>query len=220
MPRKYFIIAILVGLLLLTTRFAKAQTASSPQILITWSAVDSYAPPSYSGKILPNQNSPIVASLEILVGGTPADLSNQTIYWYLNGNLLGGGDGVQRMAFVDPDDEAPDNLTLEVELPDYPSGLLAQEINIPIVQPIAVIDAPYPQSEFSENPLVVQALPYFFSASSTSPLSFAWSVNGQTVSDAENPQELQISLPQSTPVGFAVGITLTVSGPSRCRARL
>src|ERR1700722_313500 len=182
MPRKYFIIAILVGLLLLTTRFAKAQTASSPQILITWSAVDSYAPPSYSGKILPNQNSPIVASLEILVGGTPADLSNQTIYWYLNGNLLGGGDGVQRMAFVDPDDEAPDNLTLEVELPDYPSGLLAQEINIPIVQPIAVIDAPYPQSEFSENPLVVQALPYFFSASSTSPLSFAWSVNGQTVS--------------------------------------
>jgi hypothetical protein len=213
MQRKFLFAGLLIIILgsFVAIKAVQAQTASSPQFLMTWTTTNSYAPASYSGKILPNQTSPITASIELLANGQPVDLSNQTIYWYLNGNLLGGDDGAQRMTFVDPaDDDAPDTLTLEVELPDYPTGLLVHQINIPVVQPIAVIDAPYAQDEFSENPVTVQALPYFFATTSTSPLSFAWSVNGETVADAQNPQELQISMPQSTPSGFSLGISLTI----------
>ena len=176
---------------------------------MTWRALNSYAPAGYAGKVLPNQESQIMASLEVIANGKPVNLSGQTIYWYQDDNLLGGGIGVQRFAFR-PYGEAPNTITLKVELPDYPGGILIHEINIPIVQPQAVIDAPYPQGIFAASPATVQAIPYFFAASSTSPLSFAWSVNGQTVTSAENPQTLQISLPQSTPAGFAVGIALTI----------
>ena len=211
MQRKFLFapIAIIFLGFFATAIVAHAQTASSPQFLVTWSVSNSYAPASYAGKTLPNQTSPITASLELIADGRTVNVGGQTIYWYLNDNLLGGGVGVQRITF-NPIGEAPNNPTLRVELPDYPSGSLTHEITIPMVQPIAVIDAPYPQGQFSANPVTLQALPYFFATASTTPLSFAWSVNGQVVSDAQNPQELQISLPQSTPAGFSLGVTLTI----------
>jgi hypothetical protein len=187
---------------------AQAQT-SQPQFLMTWQASNSYAPAEYSGKILPNQESEITASFEVIVNGKPVNLSGQTIYWYQDENLLGGGVGDQTFMFH-PYGQAPNIVTLKVEVPDYPTGLLIHEINIPLVQPQAVIEAPYPQDVFSSIPTTVQALPYFFAATSTDPLSFAWTVNGQTVSGAENPQTLQVSLPQSTPAGFSVDISLAV----------
>lgn len=192
----------------LPLQMAFAQT-SQPQFLITWQASNSYVPASYPGKILPNQESQISASLELIVQGRPVNLSGQTIYWYSNDNALGGGVGASRVRFH-PSISAPDSLTLKVELPNYPGGLLVHEINIPIVQPQAVIEAPYPQGRFSAIPIMVQALPYFWNASSVSPLSFAWSVNGQTVQSPENPETLQISLPQSTQAGFPVSITLSM----------
>src|SRR5665213_880707 len=197
--KRFFYGAVLFALMV------SVQTASAagPQFLMTWQASNSYAPVGYAGEILPNQESQITASFELInANGSPINLSGQTIYWYQNDNLLGGGVGVQHFTFR-PYGEAPNTVTLKVELPDYPGGLLIHEIDIPIVQPQAVIEAPYPQGVFPVSPAMVQALPYFFAATSTSPFSFAWSVNGQTVTSAENPQTLQISLPQSTPAGYA-----------------
>lgn len=188
---------------------AAAQNANNPDIVITWTASNSYTPPGYVGKVLPNSASQIAASLEIIANGRPLDLSNQTIYWYQNDNPLGGGAGAQKLVFR-PRTTAPGTLSLKVELPDYPGGILIHEITIPIVAPVAVIEAPYPQGATNSNAPTVQALPYFFAATSTSPLSFSWSVNGQVVTSAENPQSLQISLPQSTPNAFALGISLTI----------
>ncbi len=176
---------------------------------MTWSALDSYAPPGYAGKILPNQESQIAASVALVANGQPVDLSGQTIYWYENGTLLGGGMGVQHVSFY-PFGTAPNTIELKVELPDYPGGLLIHYIDIPIMPPQVVIDEPYPQGGFAASPATVQAIPYFFATTSTAPLSFAWLVNGQAVTSAENPQSLQISLPQSTPAGYAVAISLTV----------
>lgn len=188
---------------------AQAQVPG-PQAVITWTALNSYAPANYVGKVLPNQASEIVASLAVIDNGQFVNLSDQTIYWYQNDNLMGGGMGVQKFAFR-PYGTAPNTITLKVEIPDYPSGLVIHEVNIPIVQPIAVISAPYPGGTFSANRATVQALPYFFATTSTSPLNFAWSVNGQTVTSAENPQSLQISLPGSTPAGYGVAVSLTIS---------
>jgi len=141
--------------------------------------------------------------------GRPVNVSGQTIYWYQNTALMGGGIGIQKFTFL-PRGTAPNTIDIEVRLPDYPGGLLIHDINIPVVQPIAVIDAPYPQGNFSGNRAIVKAIPYFFAATSTNALGFSWSVNGQVATSAEDPGTLQISLPQSTPAGYQLAVTLAI----------
>jgi hypothetical protein len=205
-----FVAASLLSLAPASTAFAQS---SGPQFLITWQASNSYAPPGYTGKILPNSESRITASVEILSNGKLVNISGQTVYWYLDDNFLGGGIGAQRVTFR-PYGTAPTTMTLKVELPDYPGQTMIHEINIPLAAPQAIIDAAYPAGQFATSPVNAQALPFFFNVTSSNELSFAWTVNGQTVTSAENPQTLQISLPQSTPAGFAVGINLGVTNPS------
>ena len=185
--------------------------AASPQALITWKITGGYIPPAYKGKSLPTHGSTITASLEIISNGKPVDLSGQTIYWYLNDTdtLLGGGVGVQTMNFP-PLGSPPNMTTLEVELPYYPGGMLIQTVNIPMVEPLAVVEAPYPGGEFSANPVTVTAIPYFFNVTSPSNLSYSWSVNGQMGSNTENPQTAQITLPQGTSAGTSFEVALTM----------
>jgi hypothetical protein len=193
----------------LSIQNSNAQT-TGPEFMLTWQAANSYVPPSYAAKILPNQESPVTASVALISPqGQPIDLSGQTVNWYLDDNFLGGGIGAQKITF-EPYGSAPSTLILKVELPDYPTGLLVYETSIPVVAPVAVIDAPFPANTFSAVPVAVQALPYFFNATSVAPLAFNWSVNGQTVANAENPEILQISLPKNTPSGFALGISLAI----------
>ena len=79
-----------------------------------------------------------------------------------------------------------------------------------MVLPEAVIDAPYPNGQFSQNPVSVTALPYFFNISNPSNLSYTWSVNGQTGSNTENPEEAQITLPQGTQSGTGLSVSLSI----------
>lgn len=198
----------LSGLLTVGVTVANAQT-SQPQFLMTWAATNSYTPPGYQGKVMPTQGSTIQVSLELIVNGKPVNLSGQTVYWYANDAYVGGGVGVQHFNFH-PTASAPAVVALKVELPYYPTGAQIHEIDVPIVQPMAVIEASYPKNDVPASPAVLQAIPYFFATSSTSPLSFAWSVNGQTVTSAENPETLQISLPASTPAGYNLSVSLTI----------
>jgi hypothetical protein len=190
------------------------RAAGRPELLVTWQASKSYVPSFYSGKILPNQASQVTASVEAFTPqGQVINLSRQQIYWYLNDVLINGGIGAQRATFQ-PFGQAPSAETLRVEVPNYPGGLLIREINFPLITPVAVIESSYPQGQFHDIPISMKALPYFFNATSSAPLVFSWSVNGETVVSAENPQSLQISLPQSTPSGFAVNINLTIRNTS------
>jgi hypothetical protein len=176
---------------------------------MTWGVSNSYIPSWYIGKALPNQQSQITASLELVSNGKPVNLGNQIIYWYQNDNLIGGGVGAQSIVFR-PYGQAPNTVTLKVELPGYLGNLLIHEIDVPLVQPVVVIKTPYPQNIFSSIPLNLSALAYFFNASSVDPLSFSWNVDGQPITSAENPQSLQISLPQSTPYGYSFSTSLNV----------
>ena len=66
----------------------------------------------------------MTASVEAFAaGGAHSDLSNVTVYWYLNDVLLGGGTGVTSETF-NLFGTAPDSETLRVEAPNYPGGLL------------------------------------------------------------------------------------------------
>ncbi len=190
-------------------RLAKAQVSGGPQFWITWQAASSSVPVNYIGKALPSYNTKITAELALIANGLPVDLSGQTIYWYLNNTLIGGGVGVDTITFR-PFGLPPNSLSLEAELPSYNGQYLAHSIEIPYVDPVVVIGAPYPNNTFSANPVGLIALPYFFS-SAPSTLVYTWSVNGQTGTGAENPQVAQVTLPQGTPAGTAITIGLTVT---------
>jgi hypothetical protein len=187
-----------------------AQTASGPQFMVTWSASNSYIPSFYKGKALPSYGSKITAELEILSpGGKFINLGSQPIYWYEDGTVVGGGVGVQKVTFS-PFGTPPASLDLTISLPQYPGGALVDKIEIPFVQPMAVIEAPYPSQQFSSNPLAVTAIPFFFDAVSPSDLSYTWAVNGQTGTSAENPETANITLPQGTPSGSTIDVSLVI----------
>jgi hypothetical protein len=190
---------------------AHAQTAaSSPTFLMTWSTTGSYIPSFYQGKALPTYGSKITASFELISPqGKILNLSGQTIYWYVNDALVGGGAGVQQVTFP-PIGDAPNSMNLRVTIPNYNGAFLIHAITIPMVLPEAVIYAPYPNGEFSQNPLTVQALPYFFNISNPSDLSYTWSVNNQTGSNTENPETADITLPQGTQSGTGVDVSLNI----------
>ncbi len=214
----FFAIVLASGVFISIAPTARAQTAaataSSPWFLITWKTTGSYIPSFYQGKALPTYGSNITASLELISPqGKVLDLSQQTIYWYVNDNLVGGGVGVQHVTFP-PIGDAPNTINLRVTIPNYNGAYLVHAITIPMVLPEAVIYAPYPNGQFSQNPVSVQAIPYFFNVSDLTKLSYTWSVNGQNGSNAENPEAAQITLPQGTQSGTSVSVSLSLENPN------
>jgi hypothetical protein len=211
----FIVIALVSGGTFLLATPAHAQTAaSSPTFLITWKTTGSYIPSFYIGKALPTYGSKITASLELISSqGKILNLSGQTIYWYVNDTLVGGGAGVHQVTFP-PIGDAPNTANLRVTLPNYNGAYLVHAINISMVLPEAVIYAPYPNGQFTQNPLSVQAIPYFFNITDPSGLSYSWSVNGQAGSNAENPETAQITLPQGTQSGTSVSASLSVENPN------
>ena len=202
------------GTFLLVAPPAHAQTASSPIFLITWRTTGSYIPSFYIGKALPTYGSQITASLELISPqGKILNLSGQTIYWYANDVLVGGGVGIQSVTFP-PIGDAPNTTNLRVTIPNYNGAYLVHAINIPMVLPDTVIYSPYPSGQFTQNPVAVQAIPYFFNIADPSGLSYTWSVNGQAGSNAENPETAQVTLPQGTPSGSGVAVSLSVENPN------
>lgn len=208
------LLAFVLGFgMLVSPKHALAQSASSPTFLVTWKATGSYIPPLYQGKALPSYGSMITASVALISPqGKVLNLNGQTIYWYLNDALIGGGSGVQQVTFP-PVGDAPNLETLRVTLPNYNGAFLVHQVTIPMVQPQVVLFAPYPNDQFSQNPITVSAFPYFFNISDPSTLSYSWSVNGEQGSNAENPEEVQVTLPQGTQSGTNLAVSLSVENP-------
>jgi len=200
----------LPAFLFIFSKSASAQQAQ-PQLLFSWHAANSYVPSSYKGKVLPGQQSQITASFELVSGGEIVNVKNQSIYWYLDGTLIGGGTGAQQITFR-PFGTAPAMETLKVELPKYSGGYLIHQETIPVANPTVVVYAPYPAGQFSGTNATATALAYFFNAPATS-IAFAWSVNGQSGSSTANPDILQINLPAGTPSGSAIAISLQAQSP-------
>jgi len=213
MRNKFLSVAFFFGIIfiLLSSLPAGAQVAG-PQAFITWKA-KSYAPPSFGGKILPGSTSPVLADVQVLDKGRPADLSSMTIYWYLNDRLINRGIGLQSVTFRAPQTLSAGSLSLRVQIPDYPGGIV-KSINIPVVQPSVILESLYPSGAFNSRSASVRALPYFFTVPDLSFLSFSWSVNGSAVQAAENPQSLRVNINQDAVPGSVLNIKVTVSNPT------
>jgi hypothetical protein len=187
---------------------ARAAALSDPQVVITWKAIDSTAPANYQGKVLPAMNSQVVASVEVLSGGTLANLKSRTIYWYLDDNFIGGGVGKQNVTFTAPG--FSEIMAIRANLPDYPGGSLINTAYVQVATPQAVIVAPYPNLSFSQSTVALQAVPYFFEASDLPKLLFQWNVNGQPVTTQENPQDLIVNVDASTPSDYSLSTNLVI----------
>jgi hypothetical protein len=215
-PKKIFVSLTLFGaaVFLVILPLVSVHAASQPQMLITWQAHGSYVPPEYQGKALPNWMSQITASLIVISGGKSVNLQGQTIYWYANDTLIGGGQGMQAISFL-PAGGAPNLVALKAELPDYVGGLLIHTVQIPIVQPKAVIEANHPAAQFGNSSLALRGTPYFFNVSDPSSLSYSWSVNGASPAAAIDPQTLILSVNPSTPQGSTFATTLSITDPNQ-----
>ncbi len=188
--------------------FGQSASVTGPRILLTWKS-NTYVPEGFSGKIMPTSNSPITASVELIDGGKIIDLSRKNIYWYQDNNFLAGGIGMQRVTFRAPD-LAGGTMDLRAEVPNYSKGNQLKTVQIPISKPEAVIEAPFPYGNFSSSPIKLVGQPYFFNADSVSQFNFAWSINGQKPSGAENPQTLNIKFSPTMPQGSTLSVSLSI----------
>ena len=188
---------------------AKAQT--EPFILITWKALN-YAPANFEGKVLPMQNSPIVASVALLQNGKFIDISKMQIKWSVNSQQLQSGTGLQTIIFQEPDLGGGSNSTdITVEIPNYPGGSILNTISISPTQPKAVIDAPYPNLQFASSQLNITAVPYFFNVNNISGLDISWMVNSVSPTDLTDPSSLQIKFGQQLQNGTVLPINLNIT---------
>lgn len=192
--------------------FFLVHAQEGPRLMITWRAVG-YAPPTYQGKILPTANSFIVAALELVDGGKLADLSGKTVYWYLNGELLEGGEGVQRVAFR-TQRIVGSKVKVRVQIPDYGGEAFVKTIEISTVRPEVTIEAPFPEGRAVGSPVKVRGVPYFFNTTDAAAFSYSWKANGKTPEDVVNPELLEVNLSPETPDGFPINITLEVKNTS------
>jgi len=206
----FFFIFVIVAFATLT---GVAQV-EQPEFLITWRA-QSYAPPEFDGKLLPAPFSPIVATFEILVGGSFLDLSGENINWYLDGKLLDRGVGVQTVAFrAGADAGTRHDLRIQINGFQGKDKIAVKTIEIPIARPQAIIEAPFPENNFSTRTTRVKGRPYFFNVQNLSNLSFAWEVNGETPTDFKNPDLLSISLAELPDDKAELRVNLKINNPA------
>ncbi|MFH1246292.1 MAG: hypothetical protein V1489_00765 [Candidatus Liptonbacteria bacterium] len=185
---------------------------SGPMLLITWHA-GTYVPADFSGKALPTTDSTITASLAVVDNGKIVNLNGQTVWWYVNNTQITSGQGVTTVKFKVPG-MAPNSIALRAQLPGYPSGgIVVKTIEIPVIYPEAVIDAPFPAGTIASSSAQVSARPFFFNVKNISGLNFAWQLNSTSVNSIESPSVLNIKVDQSVQAGALVDIRLGINNP-------
>lgn len=194
---------------MLITQGAAGQS-SAAEMHITWRA-QTYAPPTYIGKLLPTAGARVTASVFAVQNGKLLDLTGKTVYWYLDDEFIEGGANQQTVEFRVPKDKNGTIAELMVRLPNTAGGLV-NTIDIPIVAPHVAIDAPFPRGVVSGPSFRVRARAYFFNTPSPAFLSYSWAVNNKEPS-AEDPENLSVGIePGSTP-GSSILLNLNVKNP-------
>jgi len=185
-----------------------------PRFFATWQAF-SYAPSSFSGKVMPISNSPIAVSFELIdpATGKLIDVRNQTVYWYINDKFFKGGQGIQSIFFRLPT-RTSGIIDVRIQLPSFRNELQLKTIKIPIVRPEAVIEAPYADNKFQSTFVQLTGVPYFFNTKAPSALNFRWTVNGEAPPNAENPEVLGVNLNPDAPAGSSLNVSLTIQNPA------
>jgi len=186
MKKSIYPFTVLLGLLLVAT--ASAQTVS-PQVILTWHANNFY-PADYEAKPLATPNTPISVSVAVIKNSKLLDLSQATIMWYVDENLVNPGTDPEEITFT-ATKSAGDAHFVRVKVITQTDSYDGS-INVPVVNPQIILPVPYEnQTVPAESTVSLQAIPYFFNVSALQDLSFFWKVNDQDISGNDNQLALQ-----------------------------
>lgn len=215
MGLKFKISALIVLFLIsyvLCLNFAYAQV--SPQFLISWKA-QNYVPNWYAGKILPIAGAQIDVSFELIDNGKPADLSNAKVRWYINDKLVKNEDsglGIKKINFIAPNYPGQ-TIQVRIAIVDFPgAGFIDKIIDIPIVRPEAVINAPYKNGEIKTGKSLFSVLPFFFNTNNNDNFSVQWSVSEQKPESGKGDLfALDLNIDPQMPTGSKISLSVAMS---------
>ena len=189
--------------------FSNAQL--SPRFIVSWKA-QNYAPVWYGGKVLPVVGTLVDINFELIDAGKIANLSQNTIRWYVNYDLVkneSDGLGIKLLRTTVPN-RGGDEMSVRIVIIDYANNVLNKIITIPVVRPEAVIDSPYLNNNIRSGLSVFRAIPLFFNVSGVNKMAVNWSANDVKSSGAGgNPWQLDLNLtnPQSgTKINIGVSV--------------
>lgn len=191
-------ISLFIALLFTAYLFSplKAEAQRETDFLISWQARN-YAPPSYLGRLLPARKTILEAAVELTENGRLVNLSGNEIRWFFDGQLQKSGIGMKTVFFVIPDFIPAGDHELEVTVIGFRGRNLEKKIELPIVEPEVVIDAPYVHGKIAAGLNNFYALPYYFNISRPIQLIFNWAANNQSITEAGGGSDL-LTLDTST----------------------
>jgi len=197
---------------LLSFNFSYAQTP--PQFLISWKA-QNYVPDWYSGKIFPTAGTQMEVNFELINNGKPADLSSAKVRWYINDKLVKNEDnglGIKKINFFAPN-YFGQTMQVRIAIVDFlGGGFMDKMIDIPVVRPEAVIDAPYKNNEIKTGKFAFNVLPFFFNTNNKDYFSVQWSVLGQEPeSQKGDPFTLDLNIDPQAPIGSRVNLSVAMN---------
>jgi len=191
-----------------------AYAQASPQFLISWKA-QNYVPDWYAGKILPTAGTQIEVNFELIDNGKLADLSNAKVRWYINDKLVkneNNGLGIKKINLITPN-YFGQTVQVRIAIVNFlGGGLIDKMIDIPVVQPEAVINAPYAGNEIKTGGSIFEIFPFFFNTDNRENFSVQWSVLGQEPkSQKGDPFSLDLNIDPQMPIGSGIGLSVVVS---------
>lgn len=169
---------VFVAFTIIGPAFALAQSElkTSPEIIITWQAPQSYSPGFFRGKTLAAKESKILADLLVIENAKIVDLSNVEVRWFLNGRLINSGLGLDEIEFfLDPLSLRHNDLS--VTLRQYKGEDFSKSINIPQSPPTLVFEELSLNNIQNKAAIELVIHPFFFNIQSIDELSFTWNIN-------------------------------------------
>ena len=188
--------AVLIILILSFSIFNFVSAQSSPEFLVSWKA-GNYVPSWYEGKVLPVVGALVDVNFELINAGKIVDLSQNTIRWYLNDELVkneSDGLGIKSLRVIVPNGGSGE-ISVRITIIDHVADILDKTIIIPVVRPEAILDSPYSNNGIRAGQSIFRAIPFFFNVSNVNNLSVSWTANGIKSGGAgENPWQLDLNL--------------------------
>jgi len=211
----------------------KKITISPVDITMLWEAQDSYTPPFYKGKALPNRESQIkVVAIPQTKTIKPNDAHDLVYYWKNNQGAQPTSSGYGKSSYVFKKDfiETKNNISVRIEgregTPNIEGVLTLNEGFLP--QILFYLKDPQGRlllrSALEENdsvkmsPFTISAQPYYFS-NDLSSLDFGWKINGETSSIEKTAGLVDITLSNSNSVNVA-DIFVSIKNPQKLYEQL
>lgn len=207
-----FLIPVFIAFCLFLPNFSCAQ--STPQFLISWEAKN-YVPDWYSGKILPTAKTNVEISFELIDNGKPVDLSGVKVRWYINDKLVkneNNGLGIKKINFITPN-YFNQEAEIRIAVVDYANvGFIDKLIDIPVVRPEAVINAPYADNKIKTGGSIFELFLFFFTTNNKENFSIQWSVlDKKPKSQKDDPFKLDLNVDSQIPVDSVINLSVVVN---------